>query len=194
MKLSKSFYHDPDTVYMARSFLGKVLVTCFDGQTTSGIITETEAYAGIHDRASHAYGGRRTARTAAMYLEGGHAYVYLIYGIHSLFNIVTGPQGTPHAVLIRAIRPLEGIEAMNRRRGRKDGNPDTTGPGKVAQALGIHYSHSGEDLTTGRIWIEERGLAGDHDRISAGPRIGVGYAGEDALLPYRFVIDMETGK
>jgi len=188
MKLSKAFYQSDDVVGLARDFLGKVLVTAFDGNITAGIITETEAYAGITDRASHAYGGRNTIRTAPMYLGGGHAYVYLIYGIHSLFNIVTGPPGTPHAVLVRAVYPLEGIASMLKRRKQPGSTPDTSGPGKLAQALGIHYDHSGEDLTGERIWIEDRGLDISNCTVSAGPRIGIEYAGEDALLPFRFLL------
>jgi DNA-3-methyladenine glycosylase len=191
MKLPKSYYQDDNVVELARSFLGKVLVTNISGSITSGIITETEAYAGVTDRASHAWGDRRTDRTAPMYNDGGIAYVYLIYGLYSLFNIVTAPAGTPHAVLVRAIQALEGIEHMIDRRGRESGRIKgfTDGPGKLSIALGIHYSHSGEDLCGEKIWIEDRGIEVDPSRITAGPRVGVEYAGEDAGLPYRFLLE-----
>lgn len=188
MKLPRSAYLHDDAVAMARSFLGRVLVSRVEGHIASGIITETEAYAGINDRASHAWGDRHTPRTAPMYREGGLAYVYLIYGIHSLFNIVTGPAGIPHAVLVRAIHPLEGLDLMMRRRKVRQHAKLADGPGKLAQAMGIHFSHSGEDLCGNRIWIEDRGISVEAGSIITGPRVGVDYAGEDALLPYRFIL------
>src|SRR4051812_45478122 len=115
MKLKKSFYQRDDVVQVAKELLGKYLFTHIDGKLTGGIITETEAYAGVIDRASHAYGGRRTARTEIMYGEGGTAYVYLCYGIHSLFNVVTNKKGTPHAILIRALHPTHGVETILKR-------------------------------------------------------------------------------
>ena len=190
MKLKKSFYQSDAVVQLAQSFLGKVLVTHIDGHLTSGIITETEAYAGINDRASHAYGRGLTSRTAPMYLAGGIAYVYLIYGIYSLFNIVTAPKGVPHAVLIRAISPLEGQKIMKERRKMEKMRGLTNGPGKLSEALGIHYSDSGISLQADRIWIEDRDIKVDPSRITSGPRIGIDYAGEDALLPYRFILQI----
>ncbi len=172
---------------LARWFLGKVLITHIDGHITSGIITETEAYAGISDRASHAWRGRRSTRTAPMYMAGGVAYVYLIYGMYSLFNIVTGPPGIPHAVLVRAIRPLEGIDIMHQRRKRTGEKGLSDGPGKLTMAMGISCADSGTPLFGKRIWIEDRGIVPDAADIMSGPRIGVDYAGEDALLPYRFI-------
>jgi DNA-3-methyladenine glycosylase len=189
MKLPKSYYQDENVVGLAHSFLGKVLVTNISGTITSGIITETEAYAGVGDRASHAWGDRRTDRTAPMYQDGGIAYVYLIYGIYSLFNIVTAPAGRPHAVLVRGIQPLEGTDLMMERRGTKRMKGLSDGPGKLSIALGIHYADSGEDLSGKRIWIEDRGIAADPSLIRTGPRIGVEYAGEDAGLPYRFLLE-----
>jgi len=196
--LEKSFYLNEDVVEVARLLLGKVLVTNFDGQITSGVIVETEAYAGVTDKASHAYGGRITKRNEVMYKEGGSAYVYLCYGIHSLFNVVTNVSGIPHAVLIRGIIPVDGIDLMIERAGKVKLHPaDGIGPGKVSKLLGIHYSHSGLSLIGSndgnfntKIWIEDRGdlVAGS---IVAGKRIGVDYAGEDALLPYRFLIDIK---
>lgn len=189
MKLDPSYYLNHDVVGLARSFLGKVMVSHIDGSLCSGMITETEAYAGISDRASHAYGDRHTARTATMYREGGCAYVYLIYGIHSLFNIVTGPEGTPHAVLVRALKPLDGLGVMKKRRNTNNTSALCNGPGKLTVAMGIHYSHSGESLSEDRIWIEDRGIRPAAAEVVTGRRIGVDYAGEDALLPYRFILD-----
>ena len=185
--LPASFYLREDVVCVAHDLLGKVLLTRFDGVITSGIITETEAYAGIHDRASHAFGGRRTARNEPMYAAGGVAYVYLCYGIHHLFNVVTNQRDVPHAVLIRAISPVEGIDIMRARRGRRP--LTTSGPGTLSQALGIHTRHSGMDLLGDTIRIEDRALVVPDNAITIGPRIGVDYAGDDALLPYRFRLD-----
>ena len=137
MRLASIFYRRSDVVGISRDLLGKVLCTKIDGVLTEAVITETEAYAGEIDRASHAYGGRRTNRTEPMYGAGGVAYVYLCYGIHHLFNVVTGSAGTPHAVLVRAGAPLTGVEEMLVRRGRSA--PDKAlmgGPGTFAQALG----------------------------------------------------------
>jgi DNA-3-methyladenine glycosylase len=196
--LDKSFYLQDDVVDIARNLLGKKLVTCFQGQITSGVIVETEAYAGVNDRASHAYGGKITRRNKIMYSEGGVAYVYLCYGIHSLFNVVTNVSGIPHAVLIRGILPHEGIEEMKLRSGRRELKlRDGIGPGKVSKLLGIHYSHSGLPLTfkgpdsSGiQIWIEHAISINDANKASS-PRIGVDYAGEDALLPYRFSTEIK---
>ncbi len=153
------------------------------------MITETEAYGGVSDRASHSYGGRRTQRNEPMYHEGGIAYVYLCYGIHHLFNVVTGPKGTPTAVLIRSLAPLDGVEVMLRRRRKKEVHPSlTAGPGSLSQALGITTRFSGIQLSAPPIWIEDRGIGIPSVQIAAGPRIGVAYAGEDAQLPWRFFI------
>lgn len=193
MRLKRSFYERKDVVTVARELLGKELVTCIDGVLTSGIITETEAYAGTTDRASHAYGGRRTARTSIMFERGGTAYVYFCYGMHSLFNVVTNVEGIPHAVLVRGIRPIKGVEVMMARTGKPKVNGTfTNGPGKVAKALGIHFSHSGTDLISGNIWIEDIHCSPPACEIYTGPRIGVDYAGEDAKLPYRFLWEGKT--
>jgi DNA-3-methyladenine glycosylase len=193
--LPRSFYLRDDVVLMARELLGKVLLTRKKGLITSGIISETEAYKGIVDRASHSFGGRRTDRTEVMYAIGGTAYIYLCYGVHSLFNVVTNRKDIPDAVLIRGIIPLEGISIMEQRTGKKNSSGRfASGPGNVAKALGIHYSESGTDLTARRsvtgsldIWIEDRGIPVDSDHVSATPMIGIHYAGEDALLPWRFL-------
>ena len=188
MKLDIAYYQDEHVVRLARSFLGKVLVTKVNGMLTSGLITETEAYAGINDKASHAYGNKHTQRTDPMYRAGGIAYVYLIYGMYSLFNIVTAPEGIPHAILIRAIEPLDGKSIMEERRQMKTGRGFSDGPGKLTIALGIHYSDSGESLYGDKIWIEDRKIAIDESRILIGPRVGIDYAEEDALKPYRFLM------
>jgi DNA-3-methyladenine glycosylase len=187
-KLPRSFYLGSDVVAIAQDLLGKVLVTRFDGLVTAGIISETEAYAGARDRASHAYAGRRTRRNEVMYARGGMAYVYLCYGIHHLFNVVTNSAEIPHAVLIRAMHPLDGIETMRERRGN-GARLSTGGPGTLTQALGIRTAHSGTDLLGDTIYIEDRAVAIPSNSIITGPRIGVDYAGADALLPYRFHFD-----
>jgi DNA-3-methyladenine glycosylase len=193
MIIPTSFYQHDDVAGISRQLLGKVLCTVIEGYLTTGIITETEAYAGKTDKASHAYNGRRTARTEIMFRNGGISYVYLCYGIHSLFNVVTSTEGNPHAVLIRAIIPLEGKEVMQQRQeGRALGRDSGTGPGRLSSLLGIHFVHTGLPLEKAvdknkvAIWIEDRNFVVKEDMIISGPRIGVDYAGEDALLPYRF--------
>lgn len=189
MRIPRSFFEHEDVVELAKKLLGKRIVTKIDGVITSGIITETEAYAGVDDRASHAYGGRHTARTKTMYEQGGVSYVYLCYGIHHLFNFVTNVKGVPHAILLRAIEPEKGIEHMLKRRGKK--KVDKTlcgGPGTVSQALGITTALNGTVLSGKTIWVEETGIIVKPEDVLAGPRIGVDYAGKDAKLPYRFRI------
>ncbi len=182
--LHLDFYRRADVTLIARELLGKVIITRFDGRITAGIITETEAYAGERDRASHAYGGRRTQRTEVMFAAGGVTYVYLCYGMHHLFNVVTNEKDIPHAVLVRAIAPTAGEAVMRERRG---GRPlRTGGPALVTQALGIRTAHTGLDLRRGAIRIVDEGRAVSPAEIITGPRIGVDYAGPDALLPYRF--------
>ncbi len=190
-KLPKDFYLQDDVVSLSKQLLGKVLFTKEGNTITAGIITETEAYAGTTDKASHAYGGRRTSRTETMYAMGGVSYVYLCYGLYSLFNVVSNQKDIPHAVLVRAIKPVEGIKTiLERRKTEKLKKGLTTGPGKVAMALGINFrSHNTLDLTGSTIWIEERGIIIPEKIINIGQRIGVDYAGEDAKLPYRFWVD-----
>ena len=189
MKLPQSFYRRDDVVRIGRELLGKVLCTRFSGQTTAALITETEAYAGSNDRASHAYGNRRTKRTEPLFAAGGIAYVYLCYGIHHLFNVVTNEADVPHAVLIRAAAPLQGIDIMLYRRSRPEADKTLlAGPGSTAQALGIDTVHSGISLSGSQIWIEDRNTVVKPGSIVAGPRVGVDYAAEDASLPYRFIL------
>jgi DNA-3-methyladenine glycosylase len=189
IKLDHDFYDRKDVVKIARQLLGKILVTNLDGITTTGRIVETEAYNGIIDRASHAWSGRRTARNEVMYGEAGSAYVYLCYGIHHLFNVVTNSRDIPHAVLVRAIEPLQGIDIMLQRSGKKKIDHTLgSGPGNLSKALGIITAHSGTGLLSDRIFIADDGYALSRSRIMATPRIGVDYAGDDALLPYRFIV------
>lgn len=185
-KLPLSFYVRTDVVTIARELLGKVLVTNFNGERTSGRIVETEAYAGESDRASHASKGR-TARTSVMYGSGGQAYVYLCYGIHQMFNVVTSVEGEPHAVLIRAVEPLEGKEVMLHRTGKTHMNAGvTSGPGKVGKAFGFHTSQCGLSLVSDKLFIADDGLVLQDSEVVASRRIGVDYAGDHAEWLYRF--------
>lgn len=188
-KIPLSFYRQGDVLRISRELIGKVLCTNIDNSLTAGIITETEAYSGTDDQASHAYGGRRTDRTETMYQPGGVAYVYLCYGIHHLFNVVTNEKRKADAVLIRAIKPLEGIETMLDRRNFDILKPTlTAGPGRLTQALGITTEYDAQPLNKNIIWIENRNNMIVPNQISSGPRIGVDYAGEDAELPWRFFL------
>jgi len=188
-KLDESFFIRKDVVKIAKELLGKIIVTFFDEQLTAARITETEAYNGIVDKASHAYNNRRTKRTEIMYGTGGAAYVYLCYGIHHLFNVVTNLKDVPHAVLIRAAEPVIGIDAMLQRTHKKKlDNTLTSGPGNVSKALGIYTHHTGNDLQSENFFIADDGSRLPKTKIVATPRIGVQYAAEDALLPYRFFI------
>lgn len=186
-KLPHDFYLRKNVLKIAQELLGKVLVTQMNGLLTSGIICETEAYNGVIDKASHAYGGRRTQRTETMFMEGGRAYIYLCYGIHHLFNVVTNVNDIPHAVLIRGIVPVDGMEEMVAR--KKLSSPKKNmgiGPGNVSTCLGLHTKFDREHLQGNKIWIEDRAIPISKNKIISGPRVGVDYAGEDAKLPYRF--------
>lgn len=188
-KLPVSFYQREDILEIAKELVGKVLVTNWNGKVTSGRIVELEAYNGIMDRASHAFGGRRTNRTEIMYAHGGVAYVYLCYGIHHLFNVVTHSKDVPHAILIRAIEPIEGIaEMLVRTRKKKADYTLTKGPGNVAKALGIVTAHSGYSLRSKELFIADDGFVVAAKQLRSTARIGVDYAGDDALLPYRFYL------
>ena len=188
-KLPVSFFERPDVVRIAQELIGKLLVTHINGILTSGRIVETEAYNGIVDKASHAYKGRRTARTEIMYRSGGTAYVYLCYGIHHLFNVVTHKKDIPHAILIRGIEPIKGIPHMLERTGKETADATLTrGPGNVSKALGIHTGHTGLSLLGKQLYISDDGYRYNNTEIFTSPRIGVDYAGEDALLPFRFYV------
>jgi DNA-3-methyladenine glycosylase len=188
MPLSADFYQGKDVVKIARKLLGMGLFTNVNGVVTGGIIVETEAYS-WKERGCHAFNKRKTDRNAIMFENGGHAYVYLCYGIHYLFNVVSNTKDEPDAVLIRAIEPLEGLDEMRFRRG-KLANPYhlTSGPGKLSKALGIDRTLNGKSLLKDEVWIEDLGKKFAKKDIEAGPRIGIDYAGEDALLPWRFSV------
>jgi DNA-3-methyladenine glycosylase len=189
-KLPRKFYARTDTVAVARELLGKLLVIPHEGRRVSAMIVEVEAYLGVEDRGAHSYGGRRTARNEVMYGRAGHVYVFFVYGMYYQFNVVTGPVDHPHAILIRGVEPVEGIELMRERRGakaRKDRDL-TSGPGKLAIALGIDRSLNGADLLDDQVWIENYRTVPTAD-IAAGPRIGIDYAGDDALKPWRLWIE-----
>ncbi|HAZ15528.1 MAG: hypothetical protein A2Y28_04190 [Chlamydiae bacterium GWC2_50_10] len=186
LTLPLSFYQGEDVVAIAKALLGKWLLTRIgDDPVTGGMIIETEAYAGAEDRASHAYNNRRTARTETLFGEGGVSYIYFCYGMHHLFNVVTHRKETPHAVLIRSLHPTTGLKTMQRRR-RKE--PLTKGPGNLSQALGLTLIHNALPLNAPPLWIEDREVEIPPSKIQASERIGVAYAKEDALLPYRFSI------
>ncbi|MCC7525287.1 MAG: DNA-3-methyladenine glycosylase [Chitinophagaceae bacterium] len=188
-KLDYKFYSRRNVVQIARNLPGKLLVTNVGGECTSGRIVETEAYGGVTDRASHAYGGRRTARTEVMYAKGGTGYVYLCYGVHHLFNVVTNAKDIPHAILIRAVEPVQGLEMMLQRTGKKQMDYTlTSGPGNLSKALGIDVRHTGIDLTGDTIFIADDGFSVHPGDIVTSSRIGVAYAGKDADLPYRFFL------
>jgi DNA-3-methyladenine glycosylase len=187
-KLPQSFYLRNDVVKIAKELLGKVLVTNWDNEYTSGRIVETEAYAGEIDRASHASKGK-TARTNVIFEQGGTAYVYLCYGIHEMFNIVTNKAGKAHAILIRGVEPLDGIDIMLERTGKKKLDETLSrGPGNVGRAFGFHRSQCGLSLQSNELFVADDGYKPDKKMIVASPRIGVAYAGEHALWDYRFYI------
>lgn len=194
-KLAREFYTRPDTLQIARDLLGKILVVpTVDGTRISGMIVETEAYLGAEDKAAHSYDNRRTKRTETMFAEGGIVYIFFIYGMYFQFNIVVGQAGTPHAILIRAVKPVEGIEIMRDRRNAKSREasiskmPDrnlTSGPGKLCIALGIDKTFNNEDLIGNRVWLEE-GKKFSAKEIACGKRIGIDYAEEYVEKPWRF--------
>lgn len=188
-KLQKSYFLQKNVVFLAKDLLGKYLFTCVDGQLVGGIISETEAYVAEVDRASHAYHHRKTKRNAMMYHEGGVIYMYLCYGMHHMLNFVTNEEDVADAILIRGIYPTHGGELMLQRTGKTHLSPALTdGPGKVSKALGLTVADNGTPLDSEKIWVEDRGLYVTEEDVLTTPRIGVGYAGEDALLPYRFVL------
>lgn len=188
-RLTSAFYRRDDVVVIARELLGKHLFTRLNGRLSGGIIVETEAYAGPEDRASHAWNNRRTARTEVMFRAGGVAYVYLCYGMHHCFNVVTNVEGVPHAVLVRAVAPTHGLKPMLERRGKTHAERDlTAGPARTARALGITTALSGESLEGRRIWLETRGTAPANRDVVAAPRVGVHYAGSCATRPWRFYL------
>ncbi|MDH5367990.1 MAG: DNA-3-methyladenine glycosylase [Cyclobacteriaceae bacterium] len=185
MRIDQNFYFENDVTYIAKTLLGKTLCTNINGVQTSAYIVETEAYS-VKEKGCHAYNYKKTNRTSIMFQKGGIAYIYLCYGIHNLFNVVTNIEGEPEAVLIRAIEPINGVETMEQRRGLK-GKALTSGPGKLTSALGIKHNHNGISLLSDNIWIEE-GKKIDEIEIVSTTRIGIDYAEEDAFLPWRYYI------
>jgi DNA-3-methyladenine glycosylase len=188
--LEESFYQRSDVTRVARELLGKKLYTRIGRQLSSGIIVETEAYSHV-EKGCHAYLNRMTKRNEVMFNAGGYAYVYLCYGIHNLFNVVTGSEGTGDAVLVRALEPIDGIGDMQARTGMTTARRITSGPGKLTRALGIDRSFNGKHLTGSEIWIGEGINVGKKD-IVASRRIGIDYAGNDAELPWRYTIAGNT--
>ena len=188
IKLPREFYTRPNVLHVARDLLGKLLVVPNkNGKRVSGKIVEVEAYRGPQDRAAHSYGGRRTKRTETMYGIGGTAYVFFVYGMYYQFNVVTGAAETPHAVLIRAVEPVEGIELMRKRRHSQPDHHLTNGPGKLCIALDIDRRLDGDDLLGQKVWLEEDAKI-PRSRIMSGPRIGIDYAAEWKDKPWRFWI------
>lgn len=192
-KLDESFYDRTDVLKISRELLGKILVTRFNGVITSGRIVETEAYAGEGDRACHAFGGRRTPRTEPIYGSPGTVYIYICYGMHHLFNVVTNKKDIPDAVLIRALEPMAGVEHMLLRTHKKEfGNTLTRGPGNAARALGISKERSGLSLYGNSVFIAadefSAGYQLQRELIGSSKRIGVENAGDAAFLPYRFYL------
>ena len=188
-KLSKNFYRRKDVLQIARELIGKVLVTNINGVKASGMIVEVEAYAGVEDKASHAYNNKRTKRNEMMYAGAGVTYIYLCYGLHNMVNVVTNEEGVPHAILIRALEPMQGIESMLQRTGKQVADYSLTrGPGNVAKAMGISMAHNGFSLSSKEINICSSSFSLDENSIAQSPRIGIDYAGDCKLLPYRFFV------
>lgn len=188
-KLARQFYMGKDVVDLARQLIGKIIVSRINGCTTKARIVESEAYIGLTDRASHSFNGRRTARNDHMYAEAGTAYVYICYGMHHLFNVVTNEKDIPDAVLIRAAEPLWGVDIMLKRTGKKKlDNTLTKGPGNLAKALGISKVHSGTQLHGNLIYIADDGLPIPAVQIGESRRIGVESSGEAAHYPFRFYV------
>ena len=192
MKLSREFYLRSDTLEIARDLIGKLLVVPLEtGERVSGMIVGTEAYLGEIDKAAHSYKNRRTARNEITYAEGGHAYVFFIYGMYFQFNVVCGAKDSPHVVLIRAVEPVESVEIMRARRSVK--NPAakmadknlTSGPGKLCIALDINRRLNGADLLGENVWLEEFETF-PAEEIKIGKRVGIDYAEEFADMPWRF--------
>ncbi len=189
MVLPPSFYQGQPVTELASQLLGCVLFSNVDGDVTAGKIVETEAYWGPEDRGSHAWNGRRTPRNEIMYAAGGLLYMYICYGIHDMVNIVTGPEGSSDALLIRALEPTEGIERMRERRQvHHDDQRLCKGPGALAQAMGLKKTHNGASLQGPFAWIERGPDAVSSTEIAASPRIGMNFEGPYQLVPWRFYL------
>jgi len=191
-KLAREFYTRADTLQIAQDLLGKTLVVpTAAGERVAGMIVETEAYLGIEDKAAHSYGNRRTKRTETMFALGGTVYIFFIYGMYYQFNVVAGATGTPHAILIRAVEPVDGIDIMRERRGQMKDVNLTSGPGKLCIALGIDKTFNNEDLLGKRVWLED-GAEISSDEIACGKRVGIDYAEEYAEKPWRFWVNCNS--
>ena len=192
-KLAREFYTRADTLQIAQDLLGKTLVVpTANDERVSGMIVETEAYLGIEDKAAHSYGSRRTKRTETMFAVGGTVYIFFIYGMYYQFNVVAGKENIPHAILIRAVEPVEGIDIMRERRGQKMKDTNlTSGPGKLCIALGIDKTFNNEDLLGRKVWLEE-GAKISPDEIASGKRVGIDYAEEYAEKPWRFWVNCNS--
>lgn len=189
--IPKSYYQSMDVLGLSKDLLGKYLVSNVGGKLTSGIIVETEAYRAPDDKACHAYANKRTPRTETMFAIGGTCYVYICYGIHNLFNIVTAPEGIAHAILVRAIEPVEGLELMEARRNMSISKKEScNGPGKFTRCMSISKAQNGIDLSSkqSELWIEDRGVKILKNNIIAGPRVGMSTAEECSNWPWRFRI------
>jgi DNA-3-methyladenine glycosylase len=189
MKLPKSFYQRDDTLAIAKELIGKLLITNIAGELTGGLIIETEAYMGPIDRGSHAFNNKRTPRNDTMYSEGGQVYMYICYGIHDMLNIVTGKEGSPHAILIRAIQPTIGWDIIKRRRNLY--NQDyrlCQGPGSLAKSLALTKVHNGLDLNGDIIWVEDTHSAYPDKDIIAAARVGMNFEGPYKNIPWRFLV------
>jgi DNA-3-methyladenine glycosylase len=186
--LPLEFYQRPDVLTIARELLGKHVCTRIDGELTTGRIVETEAYRHEGDPSITLHLQRKARQAQALYQPGGHAYLYTVYRVHTLFNLTVNDDAHPDAVLIRAIEPLEGVEIMLRRRGlAKLARNLTAGPGVLSQALGLTPALNGELLTGPQIWLEDASEIIDSENITASSRVGLEYAGEEAVaLPWRF--------
>ncbi len=189
-RLGRRFYRQ-DPVTVARQLLGQRLVHVVEGVRCSGLIVETEAYLGVEDKAAHSFNWRKTRRTQTMFRDGGTAYVFLNYGIHRLLNIVVARPEEPKAVLLRALEPVAGLDAMYARRPKAKHDTDLcSGPGKLGAAMGIELRHDGTDLATSSGLLVERVRQRSlpASEVVARPRVGVDYAGEWAEKPLRFYV------
>jgi DNA-3-methyladenine glycosylase len=192
-KLPPTYFQQQDVVSLAKDLVGKTIHTNINNELCVGIVSETEAYAGVGDKACHAHLGRFTKRTQVMYEPGGIAYVYLCYGIHHLFNIVCNQKGIADAILIRGVIPIKGVETILKRRNKtKTAANLCSGPGNFTQAFGITKTHNTQSVCEDVIWLENNDIK--VSQIKATPRIGIDYAEEDALLPWRFVGEFSNTK
>jgi len=188
LALPAAFYQRADVLTVARELLGKHVFTRLDGELTGGRIVETEAYRHEGDPSITLHLQRKKQQAEALYQPGGHAYLYTVYRVHTLFNITVNDAAHPDAVLIRAIEPLAGIDVMQRRRGlAKVARNLTAGPGVLSQALGLTPALNGELVTGPLIWFEDTGEVITDENVLASSRVGLEYAGEEAVaLPWRF--------